>query len=153
MARSRSDEPKRVVRRLSDGTTSAYLYDRRSGEKVRQERIDNKPPAPTPGTFAALIAAYKATPHFQGLAPGTRGDYTATLNFIAERIGDVMIETVTPERVQAIKEKNAGRAVQGEQDPHLARASQSAGQWRASRARARARKISACIGIGGIDFL
>ena len=104
MARPRSEGPKRVVRRLSDGSKWAYYYDRRTGEKLSQECLDTKEPEVSPGTVAAMIDAYKASSLFKSKKPTTRKTYAGTLNYIRECMGDMAVTSITPERVQSIKD-------------------------------------------------
>ncbi len=104
MARPKSNKPKRIVKRLSDGTTWAYYYDRVTNAPVGRERIDKVEPTLTPGTIAALIADYRQSTGFKARKPRTQLTYSGTLNFIAETMGDVPIHAVTAVRIQAIKE-------------------------------------------------
>lgn len=115
MARPRSNKPKRVVRRLSDGTIWAYYYDRITGAPVGQERIDKTEPTVSPGTIAALIADYRQSTGFKSRKPRTQLTYSGTLNFIAETMGDVPIHSVTAVRIQAIKEALSERPAKANQ--------------------------------------
>jgi len=44
-------------------------------------------PGALPGSMAALVAAYRASPQWRELAPGSRKDYDKSLNPLAERYG------------------------------------------------------------------
>jgi hypothetical protein len=75
-----------------------YYYHRASGLRLRAEfgtpaffleleRLNAAPPARTaqskPGTWGALVAAYRASPEFARLADRTRSDYQKVLDYLA----------------------------------------------------------------------
>jgi integrase len=75
-----------------------YYYHRASGVRLRSEfgtpaffleldRLNAAPPAPNaqnkPGTWGALVAAYRCSPEFARLADRTRSDYQKVLDYLA----------------------------------------------------------------------
>jgi len=48
-------------------------------------------PGALPGSMAALVAAYRASPQWRELAPGSRKDYDKSLNPLAERYGKLPV--------------------------------------------------------------
>jgi len=101
--RPRQDGPKRVVKHLKDGTTWAYLYDRRTGAAIGKEQVIATA-AVRPGTMSSLIAAYRETARFKSRKPGTREIYGRTLDYLDTTIGDLPIRAIAPATVQTIKE-------------------------------------------------
>lgn len=103
MARPRSGAPKRVVKRLRDGTVWYYFYDRATGRQVAKEpagaNVDVRP-----GTLAELIAEYRESTAFKRRKPGTQDIYCRTLNYLNDRLGDLQVSAITPDVVQAMKE-------------------------------------------------
>jgi integrase len=83
-----------------------YAYHRRTGARIRApfgtaaflaevERLNGaQPAAPRPGTLGALIAAYRRSPEFLGLAPRTRADYQKVFDYLRPLDGDLLI-TIT----------------------------------------------------------
>ena len=71
-----------------------YAYHRRTGVRIRAtlgtaaflaevERLNGRePPAPSPGTLGALIAAYRRSPEFLELADRTRRDYQKVFDYL-----------------------------------------------------------------------
>ncbi len=49
------------------------------------------PPGVLPGSMASLVAAYRASPKWRELAPGSREDYDKCLNPLAERYGKLAV--------------------------------------------------------------
>ena len=109
MARPRSPEPKKVLKRHSDGTTWAYFYDRDTKRQVRKEQIGGEqPPAkpgPAKGSIAALVADYKASNGFTGARPRTQEVYTGTLNQIVAILGNDAAKDITPARIQILMQE------------------------------------------------
>ena len=104
MPRLRQDGPKRVVKQLKDGTTWAYLSDRRTGKPIGKEQICKAEEVDV-GSMAALIASYRQTARFKSRAPNTQATYGYTLDWIKARMGDVPISAITAKTIQAIKEE------------------------------------------------
>ncbi|MCA3247384.1 MAG: tyrosine-type recombinase/integrase [Azospirillum sp.] len=91
---SDKNEPrdKTVRRRLSDGTVKTYTYARR--------------PAANVWTVGKVIVAYKRSPAFTKLAPGTRRQYDGLLRLL-EPLADVPIADVKRRHVRAIRDELA----------------------------------------------
>jgi integrase len=104
--RPRQDGPKRIVKQLKDGTTWAYLYDRRTGAAIGREQVLEST-AVRPGTMSALIKSYRDSARFKSRKPGTRNTYGYTLDYLDATIGDLPIRAIAPATVQAIKEELA----------------------------------------------
>lgn len=66
--------------------------------------LDLRPAPPSIGTFAALIAAYKAAPAYQNLAEQTRKLYDHHLAIIADIWGERQVRGVRPAHVLALQE-------------------------------------------------
>lgn len=82
-----------------------YYYHRKTGKRIEAEygtvaflqeveRLDGtRPPAEEkPGTLGGLIAAYKASPEFTGLAKRTRSDYERVFDYLAPLKGMPLIQ-------------------------------------------------------------
>lgn len=104
MPRQRSDGPKKVVSKLKDGSTWAYFYDRKTGIKIGQERVDDAAGGPPAGSVAALIAEYKTSAHFKSRKPGTREIYGRALDFVAHHMGQFAVQSVRAKDIQEIKD-------------------------------------------------
>lgn len=61
----------------------------------------------SPGTLAALIAAYKASPDWRALKPATQKDYLKALNPLAEQFGKLPVATMPREFVLKLRDKYA----------------------------------------------
>lgn len=59
---------------------------------------------PTPNTVDALIAAYRASPEFQGLAARTKKDYQRVMDWLAP-IGKVELSRITPSVCVGLRDK------------------------------------------------
>lgn len=105
MPRQRSEGPKRIVSKLKDGTTWAYFYDRKTGTKIGQERLDNAPAGAEPGSVAALVLEYRDSGHFKSRKPGTREIYGRALDFVSHHLGHFPVRSVKPKVIQEIKEQ------------------------------------------------
>lgn len=66
------------IRLLSPPGTSAFLQEFASAEAKRLGRASE-----AAGTFGALCAEYRGSPHFAGLAPRTQKDYRIVLDYLA----------------------------------------------------------------------
>jgi integrase len=76
-----------------------YVYHRKTRTRLRApigsaafvaaiEQLNGRtPPAPKPGTLGSLIAAYRASPEFAGLAPRTRDDYGQVFEYLQPLAG------------------------------------------------------------------
>jgi len=64
-------------------------------------------PCARPGTFAALIPAYKDSPEWKQLAAATRRNYAAYLTEIEEAWGDLMVAGVEPRHILALRDARA----------------------------------------------
>src|SRR5262249_29118966 len=60
-------------------------------------------PAPQPGTLGALIAAYRASPEFELLAPRTRADYQKVFDYVKPLAGDPLLK-ITPNYVRDVRD-------------------------------------------------
>lgn len=106
MPRPRAEGPKRIRKRLRDGSVWFYYYDRATHKQLGKERADaiNEQNA-RPGTIAGLIADYRASARFKSRKPGTREIYGRTLEYLRDTLGDMQISAITPGLVQAMKEE------------------------------------------------
>ena len=105
MPRPRAEGPKRVKAKLHDGSVWYYYYDRKTGAKVGQERADvAAESAAKPGSFAALIDAYKATARFKSRKPRTQETYSGALTYLRRMMGNYQVSAITAGMVQMAKE-------------------------------------------------
>jgi integrase len=102
--RQRSEGPKKVVSKLKDGSTWAYFYDRKTGTKIGQERLDNATEGATPGSVAALIEDYRRSTHFKSRKPGTQEIYGRSLDFVSEHLGPFPVQSVRARDIQELKD-------------------------------------------------
>ena len=71
-------------------------------------RLNNDPePAPRTNTFAALSAAYRASPEWAAVAASTRRDYTRYAAIIENAWGDADVRGVEPLHVLALRDSYA----------------------------------------------
>jgi integrase len=92
-----------------------FAYHRKTGQRIRSpfgtaaflseiERLDKLlPPEPQPGTFGALIHAYRRSPEFLELATRTRRDYQKVFDYLKPLDGDPVL-TLTPTQVIEIRD-------------------------------------------------
>jgi hypothetical protein len=83
------------------GTPSAEWWDeyRRLGGVGDGEKA--------PGTFAALIAAYKKSPEYQNLAESTKDDWARYFGRVEEKWGGLRVASVEPRHVLALRDSFA----------------------------------------------
>jgi integrase len=62
-----------------------------------------------PGSFSALIAAYKESPEWVALAPQTRTDWTRYLSWIENAWGGLSIAALEPKHVLKLRDKHADK--------------------------------------------
>jgi integrase len=62
---------------------------------------------PAPGTFAALIKAYKGSAKWQGMSQSTRTNWKHYLEYVEEKWGDLRVELVRPEHIARLHEDYA----------------------------------------------
>jgi len=74
-----------------------------------KELEDDCPTGHQPGSFAALVAHYKAAPEFRQLAEKTRTDYTRYLDSLAAEFGDLPVAGIPRAFVFALRDKYADR--------------------------------------------
>ncbi len=100
---------KRTRKKLSNGSTRTYYYERHSNT-----RLPGKPGSPEfmaayhdaikslpiKGSFARLISAYQESPEFAALAPKTRKDYVHYITLILNKFGDMPIEALNAPAVR-----------------------------------------------------
>lgn len=116
-------------RRRKDGTTwrREYWYYRRPGApddgsaipglpgdpefhaavRLFNDRADHRPPEHTPGTFAHLVMAYRASPDFTSLRDKTRQDYSQILARLVAMLGPFPVREIDREAVYAIRDKHS----------------------------------------------
>ena len=58
-----------------------------------------------PGTFAAMIEAYKASYDYLGLADSTKDSYSRELDLLLDKLGDAKVETVTLHVMAKLRDK------------------------------------------------
>lgn len=63
--------------------------------------------APSPGSMAALIAAYRSSPEWHGHAPGTQGDYGRSLDTLRTLYGDLPVATIPRSFVFGLRDEFA----------------------------------------------
>jgi len=101
----------RVLKRLATGQIATYYYAWRSGPrlvgkprspefvasyvKAHQERK-----TPPPGTVFSLIAEFRGSAEFQGLAASTRKDYLRYLKLAEDEFGDMPLAAVADPRAR-----------------------------------------------------
>src|SRR5262245_59177717 len=112
----------RGVKKTRSAAGKVYLYDR-----VTKTRLRSKPNTPEfaaeiaearkravtgskslPGTFGALVAAYRASPEFQKLAERTRSDYQSVLNWL-HGIGGMPVVQLDGPALLAIRDRAFGQ--------------------------------------------
>jgi integrase len=103
MPRQRKDGPRREVRKLKDGSTVVYLYDRVTRALLGKE-CATVAPLVQADSMAALILAYRASNQFKTRMPRTRETYGSTLDFLGATFGDMKIRSFTPVVILEFKE-------------------------------------------------
>jgi integrase len=63
------------------------------------------------GTFAALIADYKASPEWRDLSPTTVKEWTRYLSYVDDKWGSLRVARVEPRHVLALRDKFADKPV------------------------------------------
>lgn len=111
------DLPAYVRRRRAKGRD--YYYFERSGVRVRMKSdpgtadfameyarlLKGRPIAPTKRNFSHLIANYKASAKYQGLAINTKKSYSRALDYLRDKIGSM--DPATMRRVHVIDMQSA----------------------------------------------
>jgi integrase len=106
LPRSKSSEPKRVLKKLHDGTVWAYLYDRETGKNVGKEQVGaTGPTPPAAGSFAELAAEYLKSTRFLSRSPGTQSEYRHIIADLVDNWGDRLLKAMTPIDVQWLKDQ------------------------------------------------
>jgi integrase len=109
-----------IRKKLANGTVRIYYYHRATGlrlpddptspafsAKLRDLNTDPVRTGPAPGTFSALITAYKASPEFSQLSAGTRRDYARYLDMIDAPWGRLPVAGIERKHVLALRDKFA----------------------------------------------
>lgn len=60
--------------------------------------------APMPGTLGSLMAAYRASPEFEGRAERTRADYNSIMNWL-KKVDDKPLSEITPSFAIGLRDK------------------------------------------------
>lgn len=76
-------------------------------------------PGTVPGSMAALISAYRASPEWRDLAPATRADYNKALNPLEERFGKLTIATMPRQFVFRLRDEYATKPAMTRTKPPL----------------------------------
>lgn len=93
--------------------------------------IMGRPPGPPAGSFAELIAAYQAGPHWKRLTEGTRKTYAPCLRQIVAWWGDLAVSGLRPKHIaKAVETEYADRPAMGDMTVKVLRAVM---RWGASR--------------------
>jgi hypothetical protein len=117
VSRPRITGIKPIRKKMADGSTQIYYYDRRTGRSLgtdlqaalaRAKETTVKTEL-TPGTMAALIIDYKGSPKWTKLAPKTQRDYGQYLDLIRNQFGDLRVKDLQPSDVAAIQRHYASR--------------------------------------------
>jgi integrase len=114
MPRPRSSIVKPVQKRLADGSTVTYYYDRSTGKSLGTDleaaiarameapRQPNQVPA---GTLTAVILEYRQSSAFRKkIKPGTQKLYARYLEQIRGLLGDFAVKAITPAMIQDVRE-------------------------------------------------
>ncbi len=64
-------------------------------------------PAARAGTFAALIASYKASPEWRELSPRTQKEWTRHLQLVQNKWGALLVDGVEPKHVLSLRDTRA----------------------------------------------
>jgi hypothetical protein len=108
-----------ATKRLADGTPVKYFYAWRGGPRLAGAPGDAEFVAaynaaiaarrqPAKGKVAHLIATYKASTEFSGLAQRTKEDYSKHITAIELRFGNMPIAALTDKRSRGSFQKLAG---------------------------------------------
>ena len=100
-------------KRLADSRVVTHYYAWRGGPKLKGEpgtpeflasyqEAHRSRKAPQPGTLFALIAQFRASAEYIGLAPSTRRAYAAYLKEIEAEFGDMPIAAIEDKRARGI---------------------------------------------------
>lgn len=111
----------KYLQRIRDKKTGkTYLYFRRGHFRVRlaadfgtlrfekeyQNACNGGAIPPSPGTFGAVLIAYKTSPEFAELAARTRADYEGVFDYLRPMM-DVQLDEIRPSSVLKIRDKAA----------------------------------------------
>ena len=117
MPRPRTSGLKSVRKRLADGSTREYFYDRQSGNFLGHDRAAAlarvaplealAPSAVALGSLSALIIEYKQSDRYTRLKPRTRELYRGYLDQMRRDYGDLPFRGIRASHIEAIKRAHA----------------------------------------------
>lgn len=101
----------KITARLATGEVRTYYYAWRGGPPIKAKpgtpefvreyhEAHASARQPRAGTFMTIIARYKASPEFSGLAQTTRRSYLAYIKMIEDEFGDLPIAALADRRVR-----------------------------------------------------
>lgn len=99
---------RRTGRPIDPALTGAAL----AAEVARLDKASCRDPDPNPGTLGGLLASYRASPRFTGLADRTKADYHKAMNYLRPLDGTPLVllspSFVARMRDRALKSRRAG---------------------------------------------
>ncbi|MFB9970083.1 tyrosine-type recombinase/integrase [Pseudoroseomonas cervicalis] len=110
---------KPIRKRLADGSFRTYYFDRRTGtalgtdravaiERLRDMREEAlAPSAVEPGSFEALVSAFRASPEYLDKRATTRQQYAYEMTELLRDLHGSLLSDITPAVVYAIRDRTA----------------------------------------------